>query len=121
MSVKLNITTKINNEQHYIIVTLVGQIDETNLENLSTAVDKLIGSDAGHLVFNLRELEFINSKVIGYLAATRGQLSEGNQKMIFIEANSNIFDILELVGLTQIIPTLESEAHLIRAIAAEEI
>ncbi len=115
------ITSKVNGDQAYTLLLLSGQIDENNLDHLIEVVDPLIGVVERHLVFNLRELDFINSKVIGYFANTRGKLSTSKQKMIFVEANSNIFDILELVGLTQIVPTLESETHALKALERCEI
>jgi len=93
--------------QSYALVTLIGQIDENNLGALGEAVNPLIGGEARYLVCDLAGLEFINSKVIGYLAETHGKLTEADQVMLFANANQNILDIIELVGLTQIVPTFE--------------
>lgn len=113
--------TKTAGDKKYVLITLIGQIDESNLNDFSVAVDPLIGSDHAYLVFDLAKLDFINSKVIGYLAAAHSKLSENNQKMVFTSANQNILDILELVGLTQIVPTVENEEKAIAGIASGEI
>jgi anti-anti-sigma factor len=119
------LTTQIENktvgDTSYALVTLTGQIDESNLTDFGVQIDPLIGTGSQYLIFELAGLEFINSKVIGYLAAAHSKMDEFEQKMIFVNANQNIFDILELVGLTQLVPTLESEAKAVEAIQAGEI
>jgi len=113
--------TKSDGGRDYALLRLVGQVDESNLTDFSETLDGLIGSDTQHLMLHLADLEFINSKVIGYLAATHGRLGETNQKMIFVAPNQNILDILELVGLTQIVPTHETEEDALRALLDEEL
>jgi len=112
---------KVIGEQKYALITLTGQIDESNLGTLGEAADPLVGSDAKYLVLDLAGLEFINSKVIGYLAATHGKLTEAEQVMLFANANQNILDIIELVGLTQIVPTFEKLSEAEAAIDSGEV
>lgn len=116
-----NLTTKTAGEQTYTLLTLAGQIDESNLTELSDVVDPLVGGDSAYLVFDLTNLEFVNSKVIGYLASVHGQLAENNQKMIFVSPNQAIMDILDLVGLNQIVPILENEAKAIESMQSGEL
>lgn len=104
----------------YTRLTLDGHIDETNLPELIAAATPHIGTSVTHLVLDLARLEFINSKVIGYLASLHGQLAEHDQTMIFVKANQNIYDIIELVGLTQIVPTFETEEEAVKAMRAGE-
>lgn len=105
----------------YTVIALTGQIDESNLADFEKVVTPVIETTKEFLIFDLAELEFINSKVIGFLAATHAKLAELNKKMIFIKANQQILDIIELVGLTQIVPTFELEEEAIEAIKAGEI
>ncbi len=86
------------------LVSLSGEIDETNLGDLKDIVDPLlINNDCQVLLFNLKDLNFINSMVISYFTNIYTKLTELNKKVIFIEANNQILDILDLVGLTTII------------------
>lgn len=105
----------------YTCLLLDGQIDESNLSDFENIVSATINEVKEFFVFDLENLEFINSKVIGFLAATHAKLTELNKKMIFTKANQQILDIIELVGLTQIVPTFESEEEMIAAIKAGEV
>ncbi len=45
----------------------------------------------------------MNSKSIGYLTDWYGKIIEGKGKIVIAKARSNILDILQVVGLTQLI------------------
>ena len=91
------------------LVSLSGEIDETNLGDLKEVVDPLlISNDCQVLLFNLKDLNFINSMVISYFTNIYTKVTELNKKVIFIEANNQILDILDLVGLTTIIDNYNS-------------
>jgi anti-anti-sigma factor len=115
------VSEKTLNEISYTVITLVGQIDESNLADFEKVVNPTIEISQEFLIFDLEQLEFINSKVIGFLAATHSRLADLNKKMLFIKANQQILDIIELVGLTQIVPTFELEEEALAAIKAGEI
>lgn len=86
------------------LVSLSGEIDETNLGELKEVVDPLLVSDDCQILFfNLKELSFINSMVISYFTNIYTKLTELNKRIVFVEANNQILDILDLVGLTTII------------------
>jgi anti-anti-sigma regulatory factor len=63
----------------------------------------------------------MNSKSIGYLTDWYGKVTEGGGKIVISKAKSNILDILQVVGLTQLIncyPTLdEAKFALLQPIA----
>lgn len=91
------------------ILSLSGEIDETNLGELKEIVDPLlISEDCNALLINLKDLTFINSMVISYFTNIYTKLTELNKKVVFIEANNQILDILDLVGLTTIIDNFNS-------------
>lgn len=85
-------------------VTLVGQIDESNLSDLKEYMEPLLREgDVTVFIFNFKGLEFINSRVIGYLLSLYSALTDEGKTMAIIEASDNIFSILSLVGLTTLI------------------
>lgn len=113
--------TKTVGDTRYALVTPVGQIDEENLDDFCRAVDPFLDSEHTYLVFDLGRLDFMNTKVIGYLINTHEQLMENNRRMIFVNANQNILEILELVGLVQVVPIFEKEKHFLLAIEEGEL
>jgi anti-anti-sigma factor len=93
------------------VVNLSGEIDESNLPEFENVVNPLV-QDLNNkvLIFNLKGLEFISSKVIGHFAYLYTTLKHSQRKIILADLDQDIKDIFALVGLDQMIasyPTLE--------------
>ncbi len=89
-----------------------GQLDESNVDEKAKGIYDLISSTPQglFLIFDFEKLEYLNSKSIGYLTDWYTKLSEKGGGIIIVGARPNILDILQVVGLTQLIkcvPTLE--------------
>ena len=109
-------TMIVNNNPAIKLLVFKGQMDETNLQVFSGIMDTIVSheeTETKYILLNFKELEFLNSKVIGYLASIYAQANELDKKIIIVEANPNIYDILSLVGLTTII---DNFATLVEAI-----
>lgn len=90
------------------LVTFKGQLDETNVDEKAKLIYKEIETTPKNLclLFDFEGLEYMNSKSIGYLTDWYGKISEGGGKIVIAKARPNILDILEVVGLTQLITCL---------------
>lgn len=100
----------------YLLIAIAGQIDESNLAELAAVADQLPESAQQFILFDIARLEFINSKVIGYLAGLHSQLDAAGKSMLFFAPNEQIRDILELVGMDTIIPLKNTETEALQAI-----
>lgn len=94
------------------IVRFQGQLDESNIDEQAKMIYALLEQNPQNLflIFDFEGLEYMNSKSIGYLTDWYGKISEGKGKIVIAKAKSNILDILQVVGLTQLIhcyPTLD--------------
>jgi len=86
------------------VVALAGEMDETNLEALKPQLDTLLNDpNVKFIVLDLSQLEFINSKGIGYLVSIHTHLSKDQREMILAGATEAVMDVISLVGLTTII------------------
>lgn len=87
------------------LVKFQGQLDESNVDEKAKTIYSLIEQYPQnlYLLFDFEELEYMNSKSIGYLTDWYGKISEGNGKIVIAKTKSNILDILQVVGLTQLI------------------
>jgi len=92
------------------ILTVSGQLDETNIDSKAQEIYKIFEEIPGNLnlLFDLAGLEYMNSKSIGYLTDWYGKVTERGGKVAIARAKSNIKDILQVVGLTQLINIYES-------------
>ncbi|MEK7673346.1 MAG: STAS domain-containing protein [Patescibacteria group bacterium] len=92
------------------IVHITGQLDESNIDEKIQAIYKLVEANPKNLnlIYDLESLEYMNSKSIGYLTDLYGKITESGGKVAIAKAKPNIFDILQVVGLTQLIPCFDS-------------
>lgn len=103
------------------VAVLDGQVDESNLDQMRSAFDPLVGDAAvRYLVLDMAKLTFINSKTIGYLAALYSRLSEQSKKMLFAQPSETVRDIVDLVGLTKIIPAYDSLQEAIDIVRSDQ-
>jgi anti-anti-sigma factor len=86
-------------------ITFKGQLDETNVDEKAKLIYALIEQNPKglNLLMDFENLEYMNSKSIGYLTDWYSKVSEGGGKIVIAKARPNILDILEVVGLTQLI------------------
>jgi len=87
------------------LVKFQGQLDESNVDEKVKIIYSIIEQFPQnlYLLFDFEGLEYMNSKSIGYLTDWYGKISEGNGKIVIAKAKSNILDILQVVGLTQLV------------------
>lgn len=84
-----------------------GQLDESNVDEKAQQIYALIEQNPANLnlIFDFDELEYMNSKSIGYLTDWYGKVFENGGKIVIAKTRPNILDILQVVGLTQLIKT----------------
>lgn len=92
------------------IVHIKGQLDESNVDEKIKEIYKAIEENPKNLnmVFDMEGLDYMNSKSIGYLTDLYGKLTESGGKVMIACAKPNILDILQVVGLTQLVPTFDT-------------
>jgi len=93
-----------------VLLTVSGQLDESNVDDKAKEVYKVFEDNPGKLslIFDFAGLEYMNSKSIGYLTDWYGKIKEKGGTLIIARTKPNINDILQVVGLTQLIKTYES-------------
>jgi len=91
------------------LVKFVGQLDETNIEDQAKKIYQIMEGDVKNLVFDFFELTYLNSKSIGYIADWQQKISQKGGKLVIVGAKENIYDILDVVGLTNIITIVDTE------------
>ncbi|MFH1375090.1 MAG: STAS domain-containing protein [Patescibacteria group bacterium] len=119
----MNITPKTHTvaDKKYAIVSIPAHVDEHNLHEFHTTVEPLFESDHVYLVFDLGELDFINSKIIGYLENIHRQLSGIEKRLAFVNAAEEVREILEFVGLNKVAPSFDAEEKFVEAMQRGEI
>lgn len=91
------------------VVALVGEMDESNLDALRAQLEGILNDPSVQtVIFHMKDLAFINSKGIGYLVSVHTHLAKDKRKLVLAEAQEAVLDVVNLIGLTSIIPYHET-------------
>ena len=92
------------------VIAISGQLDESNVDEKAKEIYKVLEENPGklYLVMDLDGLEYMNSKSIGYLTDFYSKVTEKGGKLVVARAKANIKDILQVVGLNQLITMYDS-------------
>ena len=95
------------------VVLLSGQLDETNNDAVFEAVRQYfeLNPQQKYFIFDVSNLEYLNSRSIGNLVDSFRRTAERGGKMLISGASSNIHDILDLVGVTRVVEMAETLEH----------
>ena len=86
------------------LIGFMGQLDETNVDHEAKQIYQVISEMVEpHLFLDFSNLEYMNSKSIGYVTDWFTQASGKNGSISIVGPKPNILDILKVVGITQII------------------
>ena len=104
MASQLNISISDGPNTASKVVALVGEMDESTVETIKPQLDPLLNdANVKTVIFDLRQLGYINSKGIGYLVSVHTHLSKDQRDLVLAGANEAVMDVISLVGLTTII------------------
>ncbi|MBI2639230.1 STAS domain-containing protein [Candidatus Peregrinibacteria bacterium] len=92
------------------LLKFAGQLDESNVDDKAKEIYSIIDAvpQGLFLIFDFEKLEYMNSKSIGYLTDWYSKLSEKKGGILIANARPNITDILQVVGITQLVPCVGS-------------
>lgn len=100
-----------------LIFEFTWELDETNADKtFKTIYDEIGDFGKKNIIFNLSGLKYINSKSIGYIADVFSNIEDSEGKMYISNCSEWVKDILELVWITTIIPTVDTEEEALEAI-----
>jgi anti-anti-sigma factor len=109
MSQDFDVTIETAPKEGMKIVHLKGELDELSIETLRVELEPLLNDHSvSELVFDLNDLEFINSKGIGYVVSVHTHLAKDNRALRLTSAQEAVMDVIGLVGLTAIIPYFDT-------------
>ena len=92
------------------VVILQGQLDESNVDGFAPKIYEMIANmePQTSVIFDFQGLTYLNSKSIGYIADFYNQITAKEGKIIIAKAANNIKDILNVVGMDQMIPLTQT-------------
>ena len=92
--------------------------NETNADKTFKNIYEQIGDfEDKKIIFKLTNLKYLNSKSIWYIADVFSNIEENDSQMYISNCTDWVKDILELVWITQIIPTVDDVSEAISAMS----
>lgn len=111
---KLRFITDIKDDD-YEVVEFDGELDKSTLSEAETQLIKLVDSlKRKYLIMDFRRLKYINSEGIGLLMSLHTKLIKNNKRIFMCGANQNVLSVLDLVGLSKLIPSFAHVADVIK-------
>ena len=106
-------------EQDWIIIfEFSWELDETNADKTFTAMyDQIWDFTDKKIIFNLSWLKYLNSKSIWYIADIFSNIEDNNWEMYITNCDDWVKDVLELVWITTIVPTVDTLEEAIKALS----
>jgi anti-anti-sigma factor len=95
----------------YQLIIATGMLDGHTVE--SHAFSKLLERPSEEIkanyVLDLSSVEYINSSMLGLIIKFMASCQEAGTQLCLLNPSTAIFGILEMIGLTEIIPTVKNE------------
>ena len=90
-------------------ISLIGELDLSNAESLSAALDQAEAADGATVVIDMRRLEFIDSTGIALLVACHRRLNgDADRLRIVASQASAVRRVLSVTGLDASLPFVEA-------------
>ena len=105
-------------ENGILIFTFKWELDETNTDKTFKDIYDDVWDFANKkLILSLKDLKYLNSKSIWYIADLFSNVDDNDWKMYISDCDEWVKDVLELVGITTIIPTVNTEKDAIKELS----
>ena len=85
-----------------------GDLDAHTFEILDEAIMGLMEAGATHLLIDLTEVPYMSSAGIGVIIGSRSEAEEAGGKLVLLNPNNDIFDVLESMGMTNVLDIAHS-------------
>lgn len=101
-----NILLKVEDSQEkdFVVLSFDGDLDKLGLESVKKQIDSIVeNASKTWMVFDFTGLNFINSESIGFLTTVHYRLIKKDKRLVIIGASDHVFDVLQVIGITQFI------------------
>jgi len=102
--------SRTDEENGVIVFRFSGEFETVDLPALAKGVDKLLEAGRNRLVFNFRDLRFINSSALGYLCELHATLPDDGGRLVISEPSREFANITSTLGIDQMLTIRESDA-----------
>jgi anti-sigma B factor antagonist len=106
---------KCNDSEKVKAIYLQGKIDTANSKQIRQNIIDCIDSNTATLLFDLREVTFIDSSGLGSLVFLLKQMRARGGNVIIYRPNDQVKMLLDIANMTQLFPIYNTEEELAQA------
>lgn len=103
----LNISTEMVGDD-ICVVRVGGFLDAHTFEQMDEAINELFDKNVFKIVSDLSDLEYISSAGAGVFIGALAMAQENQGDIILTNATPNVYEVFDLLGLTQIFTLADS-------------
>lgn len=91
------------------IIHFDGNFDKAGHSEIRDQLDEIVlNFSLRTLIFDLKDLKFINSEGIGYLMEIHTHLVQRDKQLVLVKPNAHVADVFKTIGIAEIIPVHEN-------------
>ena len=109
---------KVHNEENcqgVVSFELEGQLDAHNFETLEALFEKHFESGIYRFVVDIRRLTYVSSAGAGVFIGAVGTCQDNDGNIVLVQPSQEVREILELLGVFQIFPVVQSKNQALEA------
>lgn len=103
-------------DEDIVILTVRGFLDAHTFEELEKAINDLFDGGTYRLAVDLSGLDYISSAGAGVFIGAIGTAQENDGNIILMRPSSNVKEVFDLLGLTQIFTFKDSREEAVKAL-----
>ena len=89
-------------ESGIVLITPSGYLDAHTFEQMESTIEEFFENDQHRMIVNLAQVNYISSAGAGVFIGALSQAHENEGNIIFLNPSSNVQDVFDILGLTQI-------------------
>jgi len=97
------------------LVRVTGYLDAHTFEKLEETIAELFADDRYKIVVDLSKVEYISSAGAGVFIGALSEAQENEGNIVLMCPTSNVREVFDLLGLTQIFKVVDSEKAALEA------
>lgn len=108
----MSLTVSLAIKKNRLLIRLKGELDQSNVEGLRNRINEVTKKyQIKYLVFNLENLQFMDSSGIGFIIGRYGEIRRIGGKVAICAMNETIYKIFKLSGLSRICLIAKNEDY----------
>ena len=96
-------------QRNLTVIHVAGYLDAHTFEELEEAINELFGKKKYRIIVDLSKVEYISSAGAGVFIGALSEAQEHDGNIVLMSPTSNVREVFDLLGLTQIFQVVEDQ------------